>query len=71
MADMEKLEDGQLENAEGGYGAKSWAVRCGRCGLTYQVCSDKLQAAGVSNSLIINGIPCSRCGRVSWYVALV
>lgn len=68
MADIERLEDEQLEDATGGSGGEKWAVRCGACGLTHKVCGDKLQAAGVSNSLIINGKHCPNCGRSAWYV---
>lgn len=68
MAEIEKIEDGKLEDAAGGYYTQRWAVRCGYCGLTHQVCSDKITADGVNNSLIINRRACPRCGQVQWYV---
>ena len=68
MAEIEKLEDSRLEDVAGGYSGQRWAVRCGSCGYTHQVCSDKLQADGVNNSLIINGRLCPRCGKKSWFV---
>lgn len=69
--DNVKVTDDQMDEVAGGYGRTRWAVRCGNCGMTEQVCDDKLQAEGVSNSMIINGVCCRRCGWVKWYVTQI
>ena len=68
MTNKDKLEDSTLDAVAGGSGSRRWSVRCGTCNSIYSTTSDKLQAEGTSNNLIINRRVCPRCNSVSWFV---